>query len=247
MTKVIDKKVGNADPLSGRRAPAVTVEHRFADFKAESYDAKARTVEAVLSVGAEVKREYGTEVLSISAGAVNLERLTTCGIPLIDSHNIFGIGSVFGRVVRVWFNRGSLMGLLAFDDSDVGRQAEGLVSRGTVRGVSIGYKVDEWEVTDDEGDVVDPSRLRFDGEYCFTATRYELLEVSLTSVPADSGAHVRSFGSSAPIGPDGAAAVLARMSARQRIAGVLDDTEFSKPPLQRRRRYPGQIWRSDRA
>jgi len=191
--------------------------HRFADFKAESYDAKARTVEAVLSVGAEVKREYGTEVLAISAGAVNLERLTTCGIPLIDSHNIFGIGSVFGRVVRVWFNRGSLMGLLAFDDSDVGRQAEGLVSRGTVRGVSIGYKVDEWEVTDDEGDVVDPSRLRFDGEYTFTAKRWTLLEVSLTSCPADSNAFVRSVSTCARIEDPMVRASLARMNARARM------------------------------
>jgi hypothetical protein len=223
-----------------RKLPVSGTEHRFADFKTESYDAKARTVEAVLSVGAAVKRDYGTEVLLITPSAVNIERLTTCGIPLIDSHNVFSVNSVFGKVVRVWFNGGSLMGLLAFDDSDVGRQAEGLVSRGTVRGVSIGYKVESWLVTDDEGDVVDPNRLQWDGEYTFTAKRWTLLECSLVSVPADQNAFVRSFGSSAPIGAAMAAEITARMASRQKIA----ERNTSEPePLQCRRRYPnGRIW-----
>jgi hypothetical protein len=172
-----------------------------------------------LSVGAEVKREYGTEVLSISAGAVNLERLTTCGIPLIDSHNIFSVGAVFGRLVRAWFDRGRLMGLLAFDDSENGKNAEGLVSRGMVRGISIGYHVDEFEVTDADGNVVDQSRLRYDEEYTFTAKRWTLLECSLVSVPADPDAFVRSFATSLPIGAAVASTIVARMSARQRIAG----------------------------
>jgi hypothetical protein len=229
-----------------RKPPAGVVEHRFADFKAESYDADARTVEAVLSVGAAVQRAYGSEVLSINAGAVNLERLTTCGIPLIDSHNIFGIGGVFGRLVRAWFDRGRLMGLLAFDDSENGKSAEGLVSRGTVRGISIGYRVDEWEVTDDEGDVVDPGRLRGDGEYTFTAKRWELLEVSLVSVPADPNAFVRSFGSSASIGAVAVSAIRARMWARQRIAEGNhnnEDRELSQPVLRRRPTYPGRYGR----
>jgi hypothetical protein len=58
----------------------------------------------------------------------------------------------------------------------------------------IGYRVDEWEITDEGGDVVDPARERinFDGDYTFTAVRWELLEVSLVSVPADPNATIRS-------------------------------------------------------
>jgi hypothetical protein len=238
--------------IAFRKPPAIG--HRFADFKAESYDAKARTVEAVLSVGAAVKRDYGTEALSISAGAVNLDRLSTCGIPLIDSHNVFGIGGVFGRVVRVWFVSGALMGLLAFDDSDAGRMAEGLVTRGTVRGISIGYKVDQWRITDADGDQVDPSQLRWDDQDCtFTAVRWELLEVSLVSVPADSNAFVRSFRSSPPIGAAAASIIVERMIKRQLAAvgyeadqessDLLRDRSEYTEPLRRRRRYPGQIWR----
>jgi hypothetical protein len=134
------------------------------------------------------------------------------------------------------------MGLLAFDDSDVGRKAEGLVSRGTVRGISIGYRVESWEVTDDEGNVVDQSRLRYDEDYRFTAKRWELLEVSLVSVPADSNAFVRSFGPSPPIGAAAVSDILARMRARQRIAEGNHGSEYTER-LRRRRRYPGQIWR----
>jgi Caudovirus prohead serine protease len=135
-----------------RKPPAIG--HRFADFKAESYDAKARTFEAVLSTGAAVKRGYGLEKL-LTTGA-KLDRLSTCGIPLIDSHNIFSVGSVFGKMVRGWLNGGSLMALLALDDSTSGKMAEGLIARGMVRGISIGYRVDDddWEVTDADGNVV---------------------------------------------------------------------------------------------
>jgi phage head maturation protease len=231
--------------IAFRKPP--TIGHRFADLKASSFDPEARTVEATLSsAGAEVRRSYGTEVLIITPSAVDLSRLETCGVPLLDSHNIFSVGAVFGRVARVWFDRGSLMGLLSFDDSENGEMASGLVSRGTIRGISIGYNVSEWRVTNSDGDVVDPSRLRWDDQddCTFSAVKWQLLEASLTSVPADKNAITRSLGSSPPIGAAAASDILARMSARQRIAegNHTQDTEASLP-LQRRRRYPGQIWR----
>jgi Caudovirus prohead serine protease len=221
-----------------------TIGHRFADLKSSSYDATARTIEAVLSVGAPVQRAYGSEVLSINAGAVNLERLTTCGIPLIDSHNICSIGSVLGKLDRVWFDAGKLMGLLSFDDSEAGRMAEGFVTRGTIRGISIGYRVLQWQVTNSDGDVVDPDRLRWDDSDCtFAATRWELLECSLVSVPADASAHVRSFGSSSPIGTAAASEIVERMLARQLAA--LQNANEPEPTRCARRRYRGGVvWRA---
>jgi hypothetical protein len=218
-------------------SPADNTQRRFADVG--SYDADAHTVKATLSVGAPVKRMYGTEVLSISPAAVDLQRAANGLVPVIDSHQIAGIGNVLGLLKRAWFESGQLAGLLAFDDSEVGRMAEGLVTRGTVRGISIGYSVSEWEITDSEGTVVDPDRerLMWDQDYTFTAKRWELLEVSLVSVPADPEAMIRSrglaqeypdlrsllaakrsFGASAPIGADVAAEILCRMRCRSRIA-----------------------------
>lgn len=175
------------------RSPSATAT-RLADFAPGSYDAQAHTVKATLSVGAPVKRPYGTEILKISSGAINLDRVSRVGVPLIDSHNILNLAGVLGRLDRAWFERGQLVGLIRFDDGDAGRKAEGLVARGTIRGVSIGYRVDDWEITDEDGNVVDPEtqRMRFDDNYTFTAKRWELLEVSLVSVPADPSAIIRS-------------------------------------------------------
>ena len=64
-----------------------------------------------------------------------------------------------------------------------------MVSRGEISGISAqGYRVDEWEVKDADGNVIDPNRLRWDDnsdDLTFTATRWELLEVSLVTIPAD--------------------------------------------------------------
>jgi hypothetical protein len=161
--------------LAFRKPPQVA--HRFANLNPTSYDSTARTFEAMIATATPVKRPFGNEVLRPET--VDLGRLSTCGIPLIDSHNIFSVGSIFGEMLRGWQSNGGLMAKFALDDSESGKMAEGLVSRGI--GVSIGYRVDDddWLVTDEDGDSVDPSRLRWDGEYTFVAKRFELLEVSL--------------------------------------------------------------------
>jgi phage head maturation protease len=182
---------------------AGSTEVRFADIAPSSYDKKARTVEAVISLGSPVQRWYGTEKLRIASDAVALDRMKSSGIPLLDSHNQYGIDNALGRFSRIWFGstsgKASLMGEIAFNDTERGRRAEGMVARGEIKGISAGYTVREWEITDKDGRVVDPEveRIRYDEEYTFTATRWELLEGSLVSVPADAPSMIRSmtFGS----------------------------------------------------
>jgi hypothetical protein len=231
------------------------IETRFATLTPSTFDAKAHTVEVVLSTGAAVKRQYGTEILLISPAAVNLERIDSCGVPVIDSHNVFGIDGVFGRLQRAWFSGGQLLGLFLFDDSEAGRKAEGLVARGMIRAVSIGYRVDEWKVADANGNVIDieKDRVLWDEEYTFTAIRWTLLEVSLVSVPADPDALIRMHTADpgGTIGSAGASEILARMRLREREAArsyaalrlspvVSHDSNGMPYDLPRRRRYPGQ-------
>ena len=165
--------------------------------KAESYDEEARTVDAVISKGSPVQRIYGTERLEISPAAVNLGRLKNgAGIPVLDSHNQFGIGNALGRIDEAWFSNGALMGRIAFHDTDRGREAEGMVARGEISGVSAGYRVEEWEVKDEDGRTLNPEkdRISFDDNLTYTAKRWELLETSLVTVPADADALIRSAG-----------------------------------------------------
>jgi hypothetical protein len=194
------------------------IEHRYLDAAARgplSYSAETRTVDAVISMGSPVRRFYGTEVLRIAPDAVMLDRMEGGSmIPLLDSHAGGSINNALGRVTRVWFSGGALMGTLAFNATAEGRKAEGMVSRGEISGISAGYRVDEWESSDQDGNVIDPekSQLRWDDTgLTFTATKWELHECSLVSVPADSMSGVRSLGS----GGERIADVRARMRARQ--------------------------------
>jgi hypothetical protein len=163
--------MGNAAPPHWRKG---AVSRRFADVAPSSYDADTRSVEAVLSTGSAVPRFYGTEVLRIAPEAVALDRLKTSGIPLLDSHQQTSISNALGRVQRTWFSRGALMGKLTFNDTPEGRKAEGMVARGEICGISAGYSVEAWEVTDAEGDAVDARRINFDDDLTlrFTNARW---------------------------------------------------------------------------
>jgi hypothetical protein len=194
------------------------IETRFTSTAQLSYDAESRTVDAVISRGSPVTRFYGTEILRISPDAVIIDRLISGGIPLLDSHNQGGIGNSLGRVQRVWFSGGALMGKLAFNGTTEGRKAEGMVKRGEISGISAGYRVDEWEVSDGDGNVIDPetSQWRWDesDRLTYTATRWELLEASLVLVPADASASIRSLGGDRSDLTD----IRGRMLSRQRMA-----------------------------
>jgi len=193
------KKTGQRAAAAGAAARRIDLKtldtrgRRFLEVVPASYDANEHTVELILSEGSAVQRWYGTERLSTDEAAVCVDRLATSGIPLLDSHNSYGIGAVLGRVIDVWFAEGRILGRAKFAATETGKAAEGMVSRGEIKGISIGYRVDAWEIVDADGTVIDPEKqiLDLDDGLTFTATRWELLEASLVSVPADPAAMVR--------------------------------------------------------
>jgi hypothetical protein len=216
-----------SNTVSGPRGwnPA-SVSHRFADSKPTSFDKQSRTVDCCISMGSPVQRFYGTEVLRISPAAVNLDRMTGGSIiPLLDSHQTAGINNALGRFTKTWFQRGGLMGTVRFNETPNGDLAMGMVERGEIAGISAGYTVKEWEITDSEGRVIDPDveRIRWDEDgLTFTATRWSLHESSLCSVPADMLSGIRSMSSGldrafAGISHHGVADIRVRMNARQRM------------------------------
>ncbi|WP_231639422.1 prohead protease/major capsid protein fusion protein [Sphingomonas profundi] len=148
----------------------------------DSYDATARTVEAVLSAGTAVRRYYFTEELEISADAIDLARVTGGVCPLLDTHNQYQLDGVIGRILSVRIEGGQLIGVLQFADTEAGRAIETRVSAGELRAISIGYRVTRWQIT--ATDDTDHETWR--------AVAWELLEASLVPVPADPNAVVRS-------------------------------------------------------
>jgi hypothetical protein len=200
-----------------------TISHRFSDSSLvpSTYDAATRSVDCVISMGSPVQRFYGTEVLRISNDAVDLDRMKNGSIiPLLDSHQGTGINNALGRFTKAWITRGALMGSVTFNETPNGNLAMGMVSRGEIAGISAGYSVKEWEITDAKGNILDPevANIRFDDDLTFTATRWSLHEGSLVSVPADALSGIRSLGGGdRAMTSDNIEAVRARMMARQRM------------------------------
>jgi phage head maturation protease len=199
---------------------------RFADTKPTSFNADDRTVDCVISMGSPVQRFYGVEKLRVTPEAVDLSRMEGGSmIPLLDSHQAGGISNALGRFQRTWITRGALMGTVRFNETPNGTMAMGMVERGEIAGISAGYSVSDWEITDKNGNVIDPDvdRVRWDDDgLTFTATRWALHEGSLVSVPADPLSGIRSFGTGHDratfIGISNRADdVLVRMQVRQRM------------------------------
>jgi phage head maturation protease len=196
--------------------PTGQIEHRFAGAGPTTYDATSHSCTLVISAGAAVQRFYGIEKLRIDRASIDLSRIASSGVPFLDSHSQAGINAILGRVDSAWIESGQLLGKVTFAQTPQGRLAEKMVATGMLKGVSAGYSVSEWSVTDPDGNAVDPDKMRWgDTENTFLGTRWQLLEVSGVGVPADADSAVRSFGTT--ITTD-LADIRARANARNRMA-----------------------------
>lgn len=115
---------------------------------------------------APVERWFGTEILSHEPGAMNADRLKRGAVPLLFNHNWDDpIGMVDAAQMR---DRRLLADAHLFDTARAREVAQ--MIDGGLRNVSIGYQLNELE---DQGDNV------------YVARSWDLLEVSVVTVPAD--------------------------------------------------------------
>ncbi len=184
----------------GRRAAAAAP---------STYDPAAHTVELVLSTGADVTRWGYIERLLVSPEAVDLSRMRSGALKVLNSHNAWDIGAILGTIVDARFESGMLVGVCQFAETPAAREAEGMVARGELVGVSVGYEVSVWRAVEI---VTDPTSGVEITVWC--ADRWALLEASFVSVPADPNAGVR--------------AAVAKPGATSAIGGTNEDTEDMK-------------------
>lgn len=123
-------------------------------------------------------RYFGSEVLDHSDGAVDLTRLNEIGVLLFNHKRDYVIGKVLDS--RIDNNRG--MATVEFDDDEESERICKKVKNGTLKGVSVGYRVDSWEE-------VMANKTSADGKYtgpAYIARKWQPYEISIVSVPADS-------------------------------------------------------------
>ncbi len=128
-------------------------------------DGTRRAVPASLSSDRPLERPWGTETLVHDADAVDLSRARD-GLPLLLNHDQ---NQHLGKVTGVRLERGRLVGELVFKPSAEETWAD--VRDGWLKDVSISYHVHRWDP-----DVRPPD---------YRALRWELLEASIVTVPAD--------------------------------------------------------------
>lgn len=186
-------------------------------------DREARTVEAILSTGADVVRfdfdgEY-IERLSIDASAIDLTRAE--GAPVLDSHRQDALDRILGRLQSVRIENGALVGTIKISSRHDAVLDD--IEDGIIRGVSIGYTI---EAHSDEVDRDTGQRLRL-------ATSWTLVEASLVAVPADAASTVRSGampetkGAARPQTPEsGGAAVQTRANINAEIRSIAETFEL---------------------
>lgn len=190
--------------LETRRAPATVTP--------KSFDAKARTFEAVISTGAAVLRKdaQGVYTETLDLTAINLASLR--GIPVLTEHASGDFNSHVGIVEAARFEAGQLIASIRLTSATNADQAAQKIQDGVLHSLSIGYRVAQWT---DGKDPKTGGRVR-------TATTWEIKEVSLVAMPADKGANIRKDSimeptlETKPIAPD--AGVIAHRAAVRDIA-----------------------------
>lgn len=123
------------------------------------------------------ERWWGIEILDHSDGAVDLTRLSEIGC-LLFNHNR---DDVIGKVTKAWIEDNRGCAEVEFDTDDESEKIYQKVKSGTLKGVSVGYKIDSWE------EVV-ANKTSADGKYqgpCEIARKWTPYEISIVSVPAD--------------------------------------------------------------
>jgi len=154
---------------------------RRAPVQASSFDAEAGTVVAVIAAGAAVRRydERGPYMEKLSPAPEPVEE-----VPILDNHQRWSVEDIVGTATEIKATGGETRALLTLSRNNPRAQLiRAELADGRRYGASMGYRVSEWR------EETDPKT----GIRTKTAIRWQLLEVSLTPIPADPRAGTRSI------------------------------------------------------
>ncbi|MDI3308542.1 MAG: HK97 family phage prohead protease [Acetobacteraceae bacterium] len=149
-------------------------------------DRAARTVEVVWSTGARARNFVPalgliTEELEMSPNAVRMDALRSGQAPVLNTHRRGDARDVLGRVTAARLERGRGYATLQFSTAADVEPVWQRIADGTLRAVSVGYRVHRYEPR------ADPAT----GETVHRAVDWEPFEISVVPVPVDRDAAVR--------------------------------------------------------
>jgi hypothetical protein len=182
MTDIIEP--GGGDPAPELAAAPILAQRAIA--APATVDRAARTVEVVWSTGARARNFVPTlglitEELEMSPNAVRMDALRSGRAPVLDTHRRGGARDVLGRVTAARLERGRGYATLQFSTAADVEPVWQRIADGTLRAVSVGYRVHRYETRPDVAT----------GETVHRAVDWEPFEISVVPVPVDRDAAVR--------------------------------------------------------
>ena len=143
-----------------------------------NFEGDSRTLTLSFASETPYERWFGLEVLCVDETAMNMQRFQDGLGCLLFNHDR---DKVIGKIERAWLENNRAYADVTFDDDEFAEGVFNKVKSGTLRGVSVGYRVGEYtEVREDnkyaEGRIQGP---------CYVASKWEPYEISIVSVPAD--------------------------------------------------------------
>lgn len=152
---------------------------RMYSFDIRAVKAEERRVTVSFSSEQPVSRWFGAEILQHDEGSVLLDRINEIGVALFN-HDRY---RVVGRIenARLDTVEKKTYADIVFDTDPESEIIFQKVQGGTLKGTSVGYKVDVWEE-------VMPGKMSSNGRFtgpAYIATRWAPVEISIASVPAD--------------------------------------------------------------
>lgn len=153
-----------------------------ATVRANSYDPETRTIELSWGKGVPVlrRRMFDADyVEQLDMAGADLSRLNA-GASLLNAHEDWTLTDIIGVVERAWIEAGEGRAVVRFSEREDVTGIVADVAAGIIRHVSVGYSVEEYQITE-----------RSDGPDIYTAVRWTPLELSLVPIPSDPSAQVR--------------------------------------------------------
>lgn len=150
---------------------------RYATLQRVEGDGNERKFTLSFSSEQPVERWFGMEILDHSPGAADLTRLNDLGC-LLFNHNR---DMVIGKINRAWIEDYRGYAEVEFDTDEASEVIYQKVRSGTLKGVSVGYRIDSLEE-------VMAGKASADGRFtgpCEIARKWWPFEISIVSVPAD--------------------------------------------------------------
>lgn len=174
---------------------------RRASFTPDTFNADAMTVEAVISTFAPVARRdtRGSYTERLDPAGLDLSGLV--GSPVLDGHRQGSARDVIGTIAAYRMEGEALVATIRLSGAADAAPIITRIQEGTLKGVSIGYRVARWA---DSTDPVTKARVR-------TAAAWAISEVSAVPIPADPGATFRSNPMPKDIQDETRAALLKRL------------------------------------